>query len=66
MRKALLAAAAFGTLASALVVNANAMPTPRLVDKDEASAATVVRDGCGWRRHWSPRLRRCVWDGYRY
>ena len=63
MRKALLAVAALGTLASALVVEAQALPAPRIVSQDEASMATVVRDGCGWRRHWSPRYRRCVWDG---
>jgi hypothetical protein len=21
-----------------------------------------VANGCGWRRHWSYRLRRCVWN----
>lgn len=62
MRKVLLAVVTLGTLTAALVP-ADAMPTPRIVAQDEASIATVVRDGCGWRRHWSPRFRRCVWDG---
>ncbi len=63
MRKALLAVTALGTFASALVVQAQAMPAPRIVSQDEATMATVVRDGCGFRRHYSPRYRRCVWDG---
>ena len=62
MRKALLAVAAFGTLAASLAVEAQAMPAPRIVSPDEATMATVVRDGCGFRRHYSPRFRACVWD----
>jgi hypothetical protein len=60
--KTLLALAALGTFASALVVEAQAVPAPRIAAQDDASMATVV-SGCGFRRHWSPRFRRCVWDG---
>jgi hypothetical protein len=63
MRKTFLAAAALATLASSLIVEAQALPAPRIAVLDEATAITPIRDRCGWRRHWSPRLRHCVWDG---
>ncbi len=62
MRKTLLALAALGTLAANIVGEAQALPAPRIAAQDGASMATVVRDRCGPRRHWSPRFRRCVWD----
>jgi hypothetical protein len=62
MRKTLLALAALGTVVSALVVEAQAVPAPRIASQNTASMATEVRDRCGFRRHWSPRFRRCVWD----
>ncbi len=66
MRNALLAVAAVGTLAASLAVEAQAVPAPRIVRQDDASMATVVRDGCGFRRHFSRRFGRCVWDGRGY
>jgi hypothetical protein len=63
MRTALLTIAVFGTLATVFVMEAQAMPAPRLSALEDASAATAVRDRCGFRRHWSPRLQRCVWNG---
>ena len=62
MRTIILSSLAAATLLSSLVV-AEAMPAPRIVSQDEATVVTPVRDGCGWRRHWSVRLRRCVWNG---
>lgn len=62
MRNALLAVAAIGTLASALVVEAQALPAPRISSQDEASIVTPVANGCGPRRHWNPRIRACVWN----
>jgi hypothetical protein len=63
MRKALLALAAVGSLAPSLVVEAQAVPAPRITSQDDASMATVVRNGCGPFRHWSPRMQRCVRNG---
>jgi hypothetical protein len=63
MHKALLALATVGTLAASLIVEAHAVPAPRVQSLDAASTATVVRDRCGFRRHWSARLQRCVWNG---
>ena len=62
MQKTVLAAAAASALMTSLITSVGAVPAPRLTILDEATIATPVRDGCGWRRHWSPRLRHCVWD----
>ena len=29
---------------------------------EQLDATIAVRNGCGWRRHWSWRWRRCVWN----
>lgn len=63
MRKTFLAAAAVATLLSSLAVDAQALTIPRTSSQDDASPLTQVRNGCGFRRHWSPRLQRCVWNG---
>jgi hypothetical protein len=65
MRKSLLAATAVAALLSSLSV-AEALPVSRLVAADEAAPVMSVRDGCGMRRYFSPRFRRCVWIGRRY
>jgi hypothetical protein len=66
MRKVLLVLATFGTLAPALVVEAQAVPAPRIASQADASLVTQVRDHCGYRRHWSPRYRRCIWNSRGY
>jgi hypothetical protein len=63
MRNVLLTAVATATLAAALAVDAQAIPSaPRSIGQEDASTITVVRDGCGWNRYYSSRLRRCVWN----
>ncbi len=62
MRKSLYAALAAAAMLSSLAIDASALPLPRTT-QDEVTSVTPVRDGCGWRRHWSHRLHRCVWDG---
>ena len=29
---------------------------------EQLDSTIVVANGCGWRRHWSWRWRRCVWN----
>lgn len=62
MRKSLYAALAAAAMLSSFAVDASALPLLRK-SQDEITSVTPVRDGCGWRRHWSYRLRRCVWNG---
>ena len=62
MRKLILTAFATATLAASLAVDAQALSVPRPIGLDAASSVTVVRDGCGWRRHYSRSAGRCVWD----
>jgi hypothetical protein len=63
MRNAVLTIAAVAVLATSFVVETQALPMARKITQDETANVTQVRDGCGFRRHWSPRFRRCVWDG---
>ena len=65
MRKSISAAIVAAALLSNFAV-AEALPAPRIISQDETSAVTPVRDGCGWNRHYSPRLRHCVWNWRRY
>jgi hypothetical protein len=61
MRMSFLAAIAAVAMSSLVAGQAEAVPSvPK--PTDGASALTQVRNGCGFRRHWSPRLRRCVWN----
>ena len=62
MMKSIYAVAAAGMMLSALAVDANALPMPRVGSQDEATSVTPVADGCGWRRHYSRRLGHCVWN----
>ena len=66
MRKALLSAVAATALLSNFVVGAQALTAPRVGNLADASIVTQVRDGCGWNRHFSPRVRHCVWNWRRY
>ncbi len=61
MRKSLSIAVAAVALVSNLTF-AEALPAPRNVAADDVSAVTPVRDGCGINRHYSVRLRHCVWN----
>ncbi len=63
MRNAFLTAIAMAAVAAVLTVDAQAIPSaPKSIGQDEASTFTVVRNGCGIGRYYSPRLRRCVWN----
>ena len=62
--KTIYATMAAAVLLSTLAVSAEALPMPRATSaQDSASAVIPVADGCGWRRHWSRRFHRCVWNG---
>ena len=59
---AMLIAAGFA-VAGASNVNAAAANGAAIGQAAEQLDTTVaVANGCGWRRHWSPRWRRCVWN----
>ncbi len=62
MRKPLLATIAIVAFMSNFTLGAEALTAPRINTQDETSIVTQVRDGCGWNRHYSPRLRHCVWN----
>lgn len=66
MRKAFLTAIATAALASALTVDAQAIPAvPKMLDHDAAANIIAARDRCGWHRHYSKHLHRCVWNWHR-
>ena len=60
MRKPLLTPIAAAALLSNLSF-AEALPAARIVS-DDVTAVTPVRDGCGFNRHYSLRLRHCVFN----
>ena len=59
MKTALLAAAA-GLVVAAFALPASALPGTTKAPGIESSILTPVADGCGPRRYWSRRFRRCV------
>ena len=66
MKKMILSVLAALVVAAVTTTSATALTVPRPSPDDVASQITPVRDGCGWRRHYSPAARRCVWDQRRW
>ncbi len=55
--------ASFVLAIAAFSAPANALPSLPSLPGIETSQAMPVANGCGRGRHWSWRLRRCVWNG---